>query len=101
MTPNSKTFFIKMSNKKRRFKMLIKTKEKGFELLYRSIPYPDQIRNIDVSIDNVIYFEWRSQKYKLDFQFCTVEKCTGVILVGDDCSILMTRCLRNQLGTIL
>jgi len=81
--------------------MLIKTKEKGIELLYRSMPYPDQIRNLDLTKNDAIYFGWRSSRYRLDLQFCSVMQSDGIMLKGDDCSILLERCLKNQLGTIL
>jgi len=81
--------------------MLITTKGKGIELLNRALPYPEQMKNIDLDKENAIYFDWRSQRYKLDLQFCRVERSNGYILEGDDASILMTQCLKAQLGTIM
>lgn len=81
--------------------MLIPTKGKGIELLNRALPYPEQMKNIDLDKENAIYFDWRSQRYKLDLQFCRVERSNGCILEGDDSSILMTQCLKAQLGTIM
>jgi hypothetical protein len=81
--------------------MLITTKGKGIELLNRALPYPEQMKNIDLDKENAIYFDWRSKRYKLDLQFCRVERSNGCILEVDDSSILMTRCLKAQLGTIM
>lgn len=81
--------------------MLITTKGKGIELLNRALPYPEQMKNIDLDKENAIYFDWRSQRYKLDLQFCRIDIINGQFLEGDDCSILMTQCLKSQLGTIM
>lgn len=81
--------------------MLIPTKGKAMELLYRAIPYPEQIRNIDLDKEKTIYFDWRSVRYKLYLEYCRVERVNGHFLEGDGCSILMTQCLRTQLWTIL
>lgn len=81
--------------------MLISNKAKGIELLTRSLPYPEQIKNIDLDRENAIFFDWRSQRYKLDLQFCRVERSAGMVLEGDDCSILMTQCLKRELWAIM
>ncbi len=81
--------------------MLIKTKGKGIELLHRALPYPEQIKNIDIDKENAIYFDWRTQRYKLDLQICIVLRTNGCILEGDDASILITQCLKFQIGMIL
>lgn len=81
--------------------MLIPSKGKAIELLNKALPYPTQMTNIDLDTENAIYFDWRSQRYKLDLQFCRVERSNGCILEGDDSSILMTHCLKLQLGTIM
>lgn len=81
--------------------MLITNKGKGIELLYRALPYPEQMINIDLDKENAIYFDWRSARYKLDLQFCIIYKSTKFILEGNDASILMTQCLKSKLGTIM
>lgn len=81
--------------------MLIKTQGIAIELLNNSIPYPQQMKEIDFSVPNSIYFTWRSQRYKLDFHYCRVDKVNGSMLEGDDCSILMTQLLKSRLGLIL
>ena len=37
--------------------MLITTKGKGIELLNRALPYPEQMKNIDLDKENAIYFD--------------------------------------------
>ena len=81
--------------------MLIETQGKGIELLLKSLPYPEQMKNIALEREDAIYFDWRSARYKLDLQFCIIYKLVDTCLEGDDASILMTQCLKSQLGTII
>jgi len=74
------------------------TKGQAIELLNVSIPYPDQMKNFDFDKDGVIYFEWRRNRYRLELQFCRIEKSEGCILIGDDCSMLMTHLLKSKLS---
>lgn len=80
---------------------LFTTKGKAIELLNRALPCPEQMKNIDLDKENAIYFDWRSQRYRLDLKFCAVARINGLIFVSDDASILMTQCLRAQLGAII
>jgi len=80
--------------------MLIKTKGKGIELLNRALPYPEQMKNIDLDKENAIYFDWRSSRYKLDLQFCRIDKSNGCILEGTDSAILMTQLLKAQFSEV-
>jgi len=77
--------------------MLIESQGKGVELIMKSIPYSNQITNIDLSHEKAIYFTWRSGNYKFDLHSCRVETVDGVLLVGDDKAILMTQLLTNNL----
>ncbi len=81
--------------------MLIETKGKGIELLNKALPYPQQMTNIDLDTKDSIYFNWRDSRYKLDFYSCRVDMVNGCLLEGTDAAILMTQCLKAQLGTIL
>jgi len=81
--------------------MVIKTKEKGIELLHNSLPYPHQIGQLDISKNTAIYFNWRKSRYKLDLEFLSVDRVDGGCLVGDDCSILIEHCLKNNIGSVL
>ena len=77
--------------------MIIETIGKAMELLNRALPYPEQIKNIDLEKEDAIYFDWRSSRYKLDLEFCQVEKSNKYVTQGDNCSILMTELLKKQL----
>ena len=81
--------------------MIIKTKGKGIELLNRSLPYPKQMKNIDLDKENAIYFDWRSSRYKFDLRFCIIYRSNAGILEGNDSAILMTQLLKAQLVTIM
>jgi hypothetical protein len=81
--------------------MIIKTKGKAIELLNNSLPYPEQIKNIDLDIQDAIYFDWRSARYKLCLQFCCIDMSEGCFLNGNDASILMTQLLKSNIGSII
>jgi hypothetical protein len=81
--------------------MIIETKGKGIELLNRALPYPEQMKNIDLDKEDAIYFTWRSSRYKLDLCYCRIDMVNGCLLEGNDASILMTQVLKAQLGTIM
>jgi len=81
--------------------MLITTKGKGIELLNRALPYPEQMKNINLDKENAIYFDWRSDRYKLDLQFCRIDRSDGCILHGNDSAILMAQLLKAELGRIM
>ena len=81
--------------------MLITTKGMGVELLKISLPYPEQMKNIDLEKEDAIYFDWRFSRYKLDLRFCQIDRVNNGVLEGDDCSILMRQLLKNNLGEVL
>jgi hypothetical protein len=81
--------------------MLIPSKGKAIELLNRSLPYPDQMKDFDLEKDGAIYFTWRQVRYKLDLNYCRVEESEGSFLTGTDASILMGHLLKSQLGSVL
>jgi hypothetical protein len=80
---------------------MIPSKEKGIELMYRSIPYANQIKDIDLSKDNSIYFTWRGTRFKIELQFCSVMTIDGCIAAGSNDAILMSQLLKNNLGSVL
>lgn len=80
--------------------MIVKDKGLGMKMLMDTLPYPDQIDDIDLSKENSIYFKWRSARYKFGLLHCSVEKVDGIFLHGDDCSTLMEAMLRKRLKEI-
>lgn len=77
------------------------TTGKAIELLIKSLPYPEQITNIETEKQNSIYFTWRRSKYKLDLTYCRVEMVNGRLLEGNDTSLLMSHLLKSQLSSVL
>jgi hypothetical protein len=75
----------------------IETQDQAVELLKRSLPYPEQIQNIDRSVANCIYFKWRSASYQFNFKFPRVDKIEGIFARGDDASMLMNHCIKLTL----
>ncbi len=60
---------------------------KLLELIIRSLPYPDQIRDIQME-DNAVRFVWRSQHFRVTTNLHAEQIGSGV-LIGDDASILL------------
>ena len=81
--------------------MIIETKGKAIELLNIALPYPEQMKDIDLDKDGAIYFTWRNSMYKLDMLYCRCDEVDGAFLKGTDAAILMTQCLKAQLGRIM
>jgi hypothetical protein len=77
------------------------TKDQLIELLFKSVPYPNQIKNIDTATEDAVYFTWRSSRYKATCNPLSVMKLDVGCLVGDDASILMTQCLKNKIGEVI
>lgn len=80
--------------------MKIESQSKGVELLFKSIPYSDQIKDIKLGIETAIYFEWKKTKYKLEWNNLSVyslDKEIGHVLIKDECSILIEHCLKLTL----
>lgn len=64
---------------------------KIIELLIRAIPYPDQIREIEVAT-NFVEFTWRSARYRVT-ETLGVDEVGDGVLVGSDRAILMRTCI--------
>ena len=67
---------------------------KLLELIIRSLPYPDQIRDIQME-DNAVRFVWRSQKFRVSTSLHAETIGCGV-LIWDDTSILLEAMLRRS-----
>lgn len=76
--------------------MEIKSQSAAIEYLISSIPYPNQIRDIDLSYAPAVYFTWRSGRYKVELSTGSVDRVEGQCLIGDDLSILMRRLLEIE-----
>ncbi len=65
------------------------------ETVLKSLPYADQIRDIDMSKDDEIRFTWRGARYKVADDLFVEEVGNGV-LIGSDLSILMRALLTRS-----
>lgn len=64
---------------------------KIMEILIRAIPYPDHMRDFDISADSV-EFTWRGTRYRVTKSFGVDEVGDGV-LIGSDRAILVRACI--------
>lgn len=74
--------------------MEIRTQGEVIELLIKVLPYSNQIKNIDISKERALYFDWRSGRYKIDIGgngYFQVDRVEGLMLIRDDCSILIKK----------
>jgi hypothetical protein len=62
--------------------------------LLSALPYPDHIKNIDFITDDVLYFDWRSQRYRWDFKLNSIEISSLGVLISNDQTLLMEQCLK-------
>lgn len=58
------------------------------ESIVNSIPYPQHIKNIDLTEGNAVLFDWRGSRYRVGSSL-DVEECEGGFLCGSDKAILM------------
>lgn len=70
-------------------------KGKAIELLNKTLPYPEQIKDIDLDIPGAIYFEWRGSRYKFCLVYLNFHKSDGAFIEGDNTSILMNALLNK------
>lgn len=64
---------------------------KLIELIICSLPYPDQMRDIEIALDYVA-FTWRGVRYRITETFGVDEVRNG-LLIGSDTAILMRACI--------
>ncbi len=77
---------------------MIKTQTLAIEIIYKAIPYPSHISNLELTKDETaIYFDWRKHRFKLELQSAHVDELIGSMLHGNDLSILMTELIKKQL----
>lgn len=76
------------------------THAQGIEILKKSLPYPEQIKDIEEAENGLLYFTWRFDRYKVDLVYLGVEMVSNNILYGNDASILMTHLIRVSMITM-
>ena len=71
------------------------TKEKLVELIYKSLPYSEQIKELDfTSESDAIRFDWRGNRFRVaDTLF--VEEANNGTLAGSDLAIVIGELLKR------
>jgi len=64
-----------------------------FEIIIRALPYPEQMRNIEIAADYV-EFMWRGTRYRIT-ESLRVDEIGDGVLVGSDRAILMQACIER------
>lgn len=64
------------------------------EKVIKTIPYPDQIENIDLNNQGSIRFDWRGIRFRVSDSFM-VEEVNGGMLSGSVSAILFQHLLRD------
>jgi len=65
-----------------------------FELVLNSIPYPNQINDIDFTDEGAIRFNWRQTRYRIDNNLNAEEVDEGM-LAGTDKAMLFSALLKK------
>lgn len=74
---------------------MFKTKEEALEVLIKSIPYSDQLSDLDLSRDNEIMFNWRiNTRFVLNLESGYVQEVGDGILIGSDIAILISHIIK-------
>ncbi|MEN6623635.1 MAG: hypothetical protein ABFD50_19075 [Smithella sp.] len=81
--------------------MNITSKGMAIELLNRALPYPEQMKDIDLNQKDAVYFTWRGERFKLEFYACAVWKSSGCIIEGTPATLLMERLIKRELISML
>jgi len=66
------------------------------ELMIRAMPYPDQMRDLDIGADSV-EFTWRGTRFRVTKSYGVDEVGDGV-LIGSDKAILVAALIRFALA---
>lgn len=57
------------------------------DLVIGKVPYPHQIQNIDITLQEEVRFDWRGTRFKVVENGC--EQVGDGVLIGSDIAILM------------
>ena len=68
------------------------------ELIIKAMPYSDQIKEIDLTGESIVYFTWRDDKFKISGITGSIFVCTihGICGHGDNISIILEALLKKQ-----
>ena len=78
------------------------TKEELVQVIYSTMPYPSQIRDLDFTTeDNAVRFSWRCDRFRVVILNTTisVEQVEGNVLVGSNITIILNELLNQNCPT--
>lgn len=70
-------------------------KDNVVELIYATIPYADQITNLNTAEDNAIRFTWRGDNFRVTLDLHVTE-IDGSAVTSNNISILLECLLRTK-----
>lgn len=80
--------------------MEIKSIGTALDLLLKSLPYPEQVKDLEIKNDKAIYFTWRSCRYKFELSpvMVMVVVSNGCVLEGRDSSLLIEHFIKTNIN---
>lgn len=71
------------------------TQAKAIELIFKSVPYPHQIQDVEFVSDREVRFSWRNHRYSLSHDpVIHVNECEDSFITGSDLAIMMGELLK-------
>lgn len=71
------------------------TQDKIVNLLLKSIPYPDQINNLDLNTSNAVKFEYRGVSFRIH-EDLSVEEREGAFLTTTVAAIFLEKLIKDR-----
>ena len=71
------------------------SKDYLIELIFKTMPYSEQIKNLDTSDRDAVRFEWRSQSFRVSVRL-SCDSISGLVREGSNISILLGALLEKQ-----
>jgi len=72
---------------------MYKDKSELLQAIIKSIPYPSQISEIDLDLENQLRFTWRGDRFRVGLSG-SVEQVEGVMLSGSNITIVLEELLK-------
>ena len=71
------------------------SKDYLIELIFKTMPYSEQIKNLDTSDRDAVRFEWRGQSFRVSVRL-SCDSISGLVREGSNISILLGALLEKQ-----
>lgn len=73
-------------------------KAKTIEILFKALPNPERIENIEIDTHPyIVRFNWNSKPFKVHINDLSVEEIDGAVCVTNNMTLLMETILRNYM----